>query len=53
MQGRSAEEALVARHASPQTGILTMLEQPTRTRSLIAGCDLMVKGSEMSDFGTA
>ena len=29
MQGLSAEEAVVARHASPQTGILTVLGRPS------------------------
>ena len=50
MQEVSAEEAVLARDASPQMGILTMLallRRATRQQRLLA------KGSEMSDFGTA
>ena len=36
MHGRSAEEAVVARHASPQRGILTMLHSPeSMTKSVM------------------
>ena len=53
MQGLSAEEAVVARHASPQRCILTLLHGLRDQLLVRRHPRLMVKGSEMRDFGTA